>query len=177
MDMTAPHTAAARIARIAMLIPANSGVRESERTDACPLSPPQSHAAFTYEHIPATIAHDLRSAPRSMSLLGFIGRPPAPPAVQADEAASTDTGSDTCAGCSAACAAGGVLLGQWQYNVHSTHAVQTFAVDSPALPAGGSIDHVRLVVSSNWGHPGYTCLYRLRMHGTPAVPVPAATAA
>lgn len=142
-----------------------------------PSHSPQSHAAFTYEHIPATISYDMRTAPRSLTLLGFIGRPPAAPAVQADEAASTDTGSDTCAGCSAAGPADGVLLGQWQYNVHSTHAVQTFAVDSAALPAGGSIDHVRLVVSSNWGHPGYTCLYRLRMHGTPAVAMPAATAA
>ena len=49
--------------------------------------------------------------------------------------------------------------------MHSTHAVQTFSIDPSSLPAGGAIDHVRLMVASNWGHPGFTCLYRLRVHG------------
>ncbi len=173
------------------------------------LYPPSSLAGFTYEHIPAAIAHDLRSAPRSLSLLAYIGKPPAPPTAQAQPTASGDGGaaSADCAGCGtagaagegghagapsdaqptaapsqpaavpAALAAGGTLLGQWRYDVHSAHAVQTFPVDSTALPAGRAIDHVRLVVSSNWGHPGFTCLYRLRMHGAPAVAVPAAAAA
>ncbi|PRW57972.1 SAD1 UNC-84 domain 1- isoform A [Chlorella sorokiniana] len=117
------------------------------------LAQPIRPTAFTYEHIPASIAHDLRSAPRSLSLLGFLGKPPAPPTDQpqpaAGDAAAAGGSTANCAGCGAAgtagaLAAGGVLLGQWQYNVHSTHAVQTFTVDSSPLPAGGAIDHTSL---------------------------------
>ena len=41
---------------------------------------------------------------------------------------------------------------------------------APPPAAGGDlvIDHVRLAVTANHGHPGYTCVYRIRVHGTPA---------
>lgn len=183
---------------------------ESSLHRLSPPSIPSLLAAFTYEHIPAAIAHDLRSVPRTLYLLGFTGKPPSPPTAQAQgQPPAGGTGSAAaanCVGCGtagaegeggqegassgaqtgsagaqpaavpAALAAGGALLGQWQYSVHSTHAVQTFSIDPSSLPAGGAIDHVRLMVASNWGHPGFTCLYRLRVHGTPAVAVPAAAA-
>eukprot|EP00092_Neocalanus_flemingeri_P019299 GFUD01020905.1.p1 GENE.GFUD01020905.1~~GFUD01020905.1.p1 ORF type:complete len:526 (-),score=203.16 GFUD01020905.1:211-1728(-) len=45
----------------------------------------------------------------------------------------------------------------------SSSSVQTFPITSPTfLP----ISQLRLQVTSNWGHPEYTCLYRVRVHGT-----------
>nr|XP_019587117.1 PREDICTED: SUN domain-containing protein 3 [Rhinolophus sinicus] len=56
-----------------------------------------------------------------------------------------------------------VFLGQFLYNKTGT-TVQTFElqheVSEPLLC-------VKLKILSNWGHPKYTCLYRLRVHGTP----------
>uniref|UniRef100_A0A672FT88 SUN domain-containing protein n=1 Tax=Salarias fasciatus TaxID=181472 RepID=A0A672FT88_SALFA len=45
----------------------------------------------------------------------------------------------------------GTLLGTFSYD-QDGDALQTFLV----------------TVLSNWGHPDYTCLYRIRVHGTPA---------
>ena len=84
-------------------------------------------------------------------------------------------------------ASGALLLGHFTYDAHacSSAAVQTFTLARPparaaAAPgqqpehagaaAAPAIDHIRLVVGSNHGHAGYTCLYRLRMHGTPVGP-------
>eukprot|EP00092_Neocalanus_flemingeri_P024954 GFUD01027064.1.p1 GENE.GFUD01027064.1~~GFUD01027064.1.p1 ORF type:complete len:297 (+),score=110.51 GFUD01027064.1:69-893(+) len=45
----------------------------------------------------------------------------------------------------------------------SSSSVQTFLIPRPTfLP----FSQLRLQVSSNWGHPEYTCLYRVRVHGT-----------
>eukprot|EP00092_Neocalanus_flemingeri_P089608 GFUD01113386.1.p1 GENE.GFUD01113386.1~~GFUD01113386.1.p1 ORF type:complete len:514 (-),score=197.75 GFUD01113386.1:200-1705(-) len=43
----------------------------------------------------------------------------------------------------------------------SSSSVQTFHIPS-SLP----ISQLRLQVTSNWGRPEYTCLYRVRVHGT-----------
>ncbi|XP_029703705.1 SUN domain-containing protein 1-like isoform X5 [Takifugu rubripes] len=58
----------------------------------------------------------------------------------------------------------GQLLGAYTYD-QDGEAVQTFTVtevcDRP-------FQMVEIQVTSNWGHPEYTCLYRVRVHGTPA---------
>jgi SUN domain-containing protein 1/2 len=43
-------------------------------------------------------------------------------------------------------------------------ATQTFSFDEKNAKA---VDHVRFTVLSNYGNLEYTCLYRLRVHGTP----------
>ena len=37
----------------------------------------------------------------------------------------------------------------------------------PAAVPDRPVSAVELRVSSNWGHPEYTCLYRFRVHGVP----------
>ncbi|KAL4432547.1 hypothetical protein ABPG77_000484 [Micractinium sp. CCAP 211/92] len=117
-------------------------------------------SAFTYEHIPPRIAYDIRTAPRNLTLLGFLGRPPAV------------RGTNPPAG-----SAGAIPLGSFAFDAHARRAMQTFPLAMAATPGNGSqpaqppqdaplIDHIRLLVLSNHGHPEYTCLYRLRMHGT-----------
>lgn len=133
------------------------------------LARPIRPSAFTYEHIPPRIAFDIRTAPRNLSLLGFLGRPPAAHAGGSTSASSANppAGSE-----------GAIPLGSFEFDAHARRAVQTFPLTLAGAPGNGSqpaqppqsaplIDHIRLVVLSNHGHPNYTCLYRLRMHGTP----------
>ena len=42
------------------------------------LARPIIPTAVSYQHIPAAVAHDIRSAPRNLTLLGFRGAPPPP---------------------------------------------------------------------------------------------------
>lgn len=109
--------------------------------------------AFTYEHIPAAIAFDIRSAPRNLVLTGFLGPPPPHPGPAANSSAE---GAEAL----------GVPLGSFSYDAHSRHPVQTFQLGPEWRQV--EVDHVRLAFAANNGHPGYTCLYRFRMHGTPA---------
>uniref|UniRef100_A0A672FEJ1 SUN domain-containing protein n=1 Tax=Salarias fasciatus TaxID=181472 RepID=A0A672FEJ1_SALFA len=51
----------------------------------------------------------------------------------------------------------GTLLGTFSYD-QDGDALQTFL----------TFQIVEVQVLSNWGHPDYTCLYRIRVHGTPA---------
>ncbi|XP_066465549.1 SUN domain-containing protein 1 isoform X4 [Tiliqua scincoides] len=58
----------------------------------------------------------------------------------------------------------GVLLGHYMYN-QDGEPLQMFQVtEAPEKP----FQIVELRIFSNWGHTEYTCLYRFRVHGTPA---------
>ena len=126
------------------------------------LSRPIRPTAFSYEH-PLRLATNLAAAPRTFSLTGYRRGVP-------------DGGS-----------AAGVPLGEASYDAHGKHAVQTFQLGAaPAAAAvsgtGGQqgsdsaaeegglplIDHVRLTITANHGHPDHTCLHRIRVHGNPA---------
>jgi SUN domain-containing protein 1/2 len=125
------------------------------------LSRPIHPTAFTYEH-PLRLATNLAAAPRIFSLTGYRRGVPG------------DGGS-----------AAGLPLGNVSYDAHGRHAVQTFQLGAAAATGGGGgdqqgsdrageedglplIDHVRLTVSANHGHPDHTCLHRIRVHGTTA---------
>ncbi|XP_036913867.1 SUN domain-containing protein 1 isoform X2 [Sturnira hondurensis] len=56
----------------------------------------------------------------------------------------------------------GQLLGQFVFD-QDGESLQTFPVPRPER----AFQVVELRVSSNWGHPEYTCLYRFRVHGEP----------
>ncbi|XP_053782775.1 SUN domain-containing protein 1 [Desmodus rotundus] len=57
----------------------------------------------------------------------------------------------------------GQLLGQFVFD-QDGESLQTFPV--PRRPER-AFQIVELRISSNWGHPEYTCLYRFRVHGEP----------
>ncbi|XP_067173435.1 SUN domain-containing protein 3-like [Apteryx mantelli] len=59
----------------------------------------------------------------------------------------------------------GLFLGEFTY-MAAEHAFETFQLKNER---SDSIQYVKLEVLSNWGHPEYTCVYRLRVHGD-AVP-------
>ncbi|XP_012271772.1 SUN domain-containing protein 2 [Orussus abietinus] len=55
------------------------------------------------------------------------------------------------------------LIGTFLYNINGP-ATQSFKVENDKV-RDRPFQIVMLVVTSNWGHPEYTCLYRFRVHG------------
>ncbi|KAM8888985.1 SUN domain-containing protein 1-like isoform 3-T3 [Synchiropus picturatus] len=59
----------------------------------------------------------------------------------------------------------GVLLGTFTYD-QDGESLQSFSVAVSA----GAFQIIKVHVLSNWGHQDYTCMYRFRVHGSPAQP-------
>lgn len=62
-----------------------------------------------------------------------------------------------------------VSLGTAEYDIHDEHAIQTFDMNftienKPRV----AYDIVQLHIQSNWGHPNWTDIYRIRIHGIPS---------
>ncbi|XP_058141650.1 SUN domain-containing protein 1 isoform X13 [Dasypus novemcinctus] len=57
----------------------------------------------------------------------------------------------------------GLLLGQFTYDQDGESLQMFHALKRPEK----AFQIVELRISSNWGHPEYTCLYRFRVHGEP----------
>ncbi|XP_072705542.1 SUN domain-containing protein 3-like [Ciconia boyciana] len=57
----------------------------------------------------------------------------------------------------------GTFLGQFTFQA-VLNPSQTFQLKNEL---SGFVNYIRLQVLSNWGHPDYTCLYRVRVHGDP----------
>ncbi|KAK9831220.1 hypothetical protein WJX74_008151 [Apatococcus lobatus] len=96
--------------------------------------------AVTIEHLPRSLAFDISSAPKAILVYAF-----------ADAPYLTEHFEERLPRA--------LLLGRFQYDVKGD-PVQTFQIESSQ-----AFDHIRFKVSSNHGHPDYTCLYRLRVHG------------
>lgn len=63
-----------------------------------------------------------------------------------------------------------IVLWDHEDNTHLTNLTYSIATASSSvqtfpLPSHTSISKLRLEITSNWGHPEYTCLYRVRVHG------------
>ncbi|XP_039703050.1 SUN domain-containing protein 3 isoform X2 [Pteropus medius] len=67
-------------------------------------------------------------------------------------------------GISKQCEGEEIFLGQFLYN-NTGATVQTFELQHEVSE---SLLCVKLKILSNWGHMKYTCVYRFRVHGTPA---------
>ncbi|CAI5509743.1 unnamed protein product [Closterium sp. Naga37s-1] len=132
--------------------------------------------AFTLEHLPKSIAYEIHSAPKDVE---FWGRRPAstPTTTAVATAAAGSTGASgggesEAAGSSGA--GGAAEEGEWQRLAVARYEleggpVQTFSVGEAVEEAGGGdgvgIGMVRVRVLSNYGHPNFTCIYRVRAHG------------
>lgn len=100
----------------------------------------------TIEHAGKQVLLDRRSAPRNFALWGVYGEQLG----QTSDGAMGDQSQHV------------IELASGQYDAEDPNAVQSFSV-SPQKPT-------RIVViriKDNWGHPDYTCLYRIRIHGEP----------
>jgi len=58
-----------------------------------------------------------------------------------------------------------IRIASFKYDVHSPHNIQTFPVPKEIRELGIDFGLVILMVQNNWGSE-FTCLYRMRVHGT-----------
>jgi len=56
----------------------------------------------------------------------------------------------------------GVVLGRYYYDAENGPTLQRFKPQIATVPV---VEYIEVQVTSNWGNPNYTCLYRFRVHG------------
>jgi len=56
----------------------------------------------------------------------------------------------------------GIVLGRYYYDAENGPSLQRF---KPQLVNVPIVEYIEVRVTSNWGNPNYTCLYRFRVHG------------
>ncbi|KIJ52553.1 hypothetical protein M422DRAFT_43394 [Sphaerobolus stellatus SS14] len=59
-----------------------------------------------------------------------------------------------------------IRLAQFEYDVEAPKHVQTFKVPQEIQDIGVDFGIVIFLIKDNWGEEQYTCLYRVRVHGT-----------
>ncbi|CAK8684752.1 unnamed protein product [Clavelina lepadiformis] len=98
-------------------------------------------SSFTLEHISKSIAlhNNISSAPKDFAVFGL------------EDASSYE----------------GELLGTYRYERDGS-PIQEFTANKK-LQEKGHYKFVELRISSNWGNPHFTCVYRFRVHGTATV--------
>ncbi|KAG2187905.1 hypothetical protein INT44_000655 [Umbelopsis vinacea] len=110
------------------------------------LSQPIKVTGVTIEHAGKQVLLDRRSAPKNFALWGVYGEHLG----QTADGALGDQSQHV------------IELTSGQYDAEDPNAVQSFPV-SPQKPTRVVVIRVK----DNWGHPDYTCLYRIRIHGEP----------
>lgn len=122
---------------------------------------------ITVDHIPKEIASDIGQAPREMVLWGVM-----------DGSANTERYDDHFAELwpiakvhqrSTPTLTMGqrfIPVAKFTYDIHGPLPIQTFPVHQEVLASGLDFGVFVLEVLSNWGSDS-TCLYRVRLHGTP----------
>ncbi|CAM2716297.1 unnamed protein product [Rotaria socialis] len=56
----------------------------------------------------------------------------------------------------------GTVLGRYNYDAENGAALQRFKPQIANVPV---VEYIEVQITSNWGNPAYTCLYRFRVHG------------
>jgi hypothetical protein len=113
------------------------------------------------EHIASSAALEPGAAPREMELLAFFEDREAYNAVKAmsDEILSVDSESQV--------PYGFLRIATFTYDIESAQNVQAFPVQLDMAAIEASTNKLIVRSKNNWGgdHVGYTCIYRVRVHG------------
>lgn len=148
------------------------------------LSAPVKITDITIDHAQSQVAHDLRQAPRNMEVWALVegadklakladhrarlsesretgdenGQPsldeaPVPTLLQGNEAEY-------------------IRIANFTYDIRASKHIQTFPISDDIRALEMDFGVVVLFINNNWGHQDYTCLYRLRVHGDPLMPLP-----
>lgn len=136
----------------------------------------------TIEHVPRDIAYDIRSAPRQMELWGLVDGADnvakvkeyqqrvverRMEAVKRAEAEGSPLPPDEDAYPPSLPRSPHYLrLAQISYDIHASNHIQTFSIPNEIQELGADFGIVVLIIKNNWGEEDYTCLYRMRVHGT-----------
>ena len=134
------------------------------------LARPLRIEAFTIEHVPSAIAYNTSSAPLGVSLRG-MGPPPCHWLDVLCKVKQRNSRASLLGGGDPGEVSGVVSYGTFDAVAEGAPGLQTFK----AHPDSRAWTHARLTIHSNHGNPEYTCLYRVRVHGTPVVPDGTAT--
>ncbi|XP_037619526.1 SUN domain-containing protein 5-like isoform X2 [Sebastes umbrosus] len=111
-----------------------------------PFDGERGHLVIALSH-PVTISHvTLGHISKTVSLTGSISSSPKMFAVYGMKTKEDE----------------GTLLGTFLYD-QDGESLQTFKLSDQEA---GVFSHVKLQVESNWGNPGYTCVYNFRVYGT-----------
>ncbi len=119
----------------------------------------------TVEHLPKSLAVDIGQAPRNMTLWEIVdgrGNSDIFERLSATDLPGYDQRTPTIAR--------DLLwapLASFSYNVDDDDPVQTFPVSAPIVGSGMTFGVVAIEILDNWGSDT-TCLYRVRIHGSPA---------
>ena len=149
--------------------------------------------AISIEHVPRSVAYDISTAPRRISIYGWrkrdIGAPSLGGYSEYDDNGEEDDSvmaffdsvvKSVSTGMGGLIGLGGgvdaddpedetemLLLGaNLEYDI-AARPVQTFALPGTS-PQTAEVTHVRFRIHDNWGSESHTCIYRLRVHGKPA---------
>jgi hypothetical protein len=114
------------------------------------------------EHISPSAALEPGAAPREMELFAFIDS-------TSETYNSCKTMSDDMFGVDSDVSLpyGWVRMASFTYDIESNHNVQSFPVQLDMKALGASTNKIIVRSKSNWGgeNVGYTCIYRVRLHG------------
>ena len=117
------------------------------------------------EHISPSAALQPGAAPRDMELFALID-------ITSDTYNSVKAVSDDLFGVDSdlTLPSGWVRIAAFSYDLESSQNVQSFPVQLDMKALGASTNKIIVRSKSNWGGEkvGYTCIYRVRMHGEPA---------
>lgn len=115
------------------------------------------------QHVAWGVSPDATTAPREFAVYGVPAADEA--RVAALGIASTDAPATPAGAATAAAEPIGTFLGRFTFAFGAeTPQLQTFAL-SPSN--GQSFNVLTVAFLSNYGNPGYTCIYRVRVHGNP----------
>jgi Sad1 / UNC-like C-terminal len=139
-------------------------------------------SGFSIDHAPRDVAYDVRSAPRQMEMWGLVQgkdnvakvreyqqsvRARREEAVRrAEERGVPPPTEDDSYPPSLPRSPHYIRLAQFSYDIHSPEHIQTFNVPMDIQEIGADFGVVVLLIKNNWGEEDFTCLYRLRVHGT-----------
>lgn len=62
-----------------------------------------------------------------------------------------------------------LYLGSFEYNIHGRRPTQTFVLEPKIRAAKLRVPAIVFRFEGNWGNEQYTCIYRVRVHGSPVM--------
>lgn len=106
------------------------------------------------QHVAWAVSPDHTTAPREFAVYGVAAKDEARVAAMATATPAAAVGAEPI----------GTFLGRFTFAFGAeTPQLQTFALSA----TGQSFNVLTVAFLSNYGNPGYTCIYRVRVHGNP----------